>query len=152
NAQIGADKARLAATADSPVDPSQVILASDPAGPLPAGPVAPSAMRIDEDSADTIRVSETSSAAGYLVVADNVQDDFAATVDGHAAPIVAADYAGGGVYVPAGSHQITLKYAPKGRKTGTAITGVSGLALILLALPPVWWTRLRRRRRAAQPS
>ncbi|MGI8666708.1 MAG: YfhO family protein [Jatrophihabitans sp.] len=147
------EKTRLKAAAQSPVQPNQVILAADPSGPLDSSAGQPSTFGIDEDSADTIRVHETSAAPGYLVVADNVQSDFAAFVDGHAAPIVAADYAVGAVYVPAGSHRIEFKYAPKGRKSGTAISVLSALALILIGLPPLWWTRLRRRRRPArQPA
>lgn len=147
-------QARLKAAAQSPVQPNQVILAGNPSGPLDASAGQPSSFGIDEDSADTIRVHETSSAPGYLVVADNVQSDFAAFVDGHAEPIVAADYAVGAVYVPAGSHRITFKYAPKGRKTGTALTGLSALTLVLIGLPPAWWARLRRRRRKrlAEPA
>jgi hypothetical protein len=141
------DKTRLATVAKSPVQPSQVILSANPSGPLGASASSPSAFDIAEDSADTIRVTETSAQPGYLVVADNLQQDFAATVDGESAPIVNADYAVGAVYVPAGSHKIEFKYAPKGRKTGTALTGLSIVALILIGLPPVWWTRLRRRRK-----
>ena len=146
------DQARLKAAAQSAVQPNQVILAGNPSGPLDSSAGQPSAFGIDEDSADTIRVHETSSAPGYLVVADNVQSDFAAFVDGRAAPIVAADYALGAVYVPAGSHQITFKYAPKGRKTGAAVTGLSALTLVLIGLPPAWWATLRRRRRQRRPS
>lgn len=138
---------RLAAAAKNPVLAGQVILAAPPAGPLGIGASTPSAFRIEEDTGDTIRVTETSAAAGYLVVADNIQSDFAASVDGHASPIVAADYAVGAVYVPAGTHQIALKYAPKGRKTGSAISMLSAGALVLIGLPPAWWIRLRRRRK-----
>ncbi|HJP99967.1 MAG TPA: YfhO family protein [Jatrophihabitans sp.] len=145
-AVITDDQTRLKAAAQSPVQPNQVILASNPSGPLDSSAGQPSSFNIDEDSADTIRVHETSSAPGYLVVADNVQSDFAAFVDGRPAPIVAADYAVGAVYIPAGSHQITYRYSPKGRKTGTAITGLSALTLVLIGLPPVWWSRVRRAR------
>jgi hypothetical protein len=146
------DQTRLKAAAQSPVQPNQVILAANPSGPLDSPAGQPSTFGIDEDSADTIRVHETSSAPGYLVVADNVQSDFAAFVDGHPTSIVAADFAVGAVYVPAGSHQITFKYAPKGRKTGTALTGLSALTLVLIGLPPAWWARLRRRRRNSLPE
>jgi hypothetical protein len=141
------DQARLKAAAQSPVQPNQVILAGSPTGPLDPSAGQPSTFGIDEDSGDTIRVHETSAAPGYLVVDDNVQSDFAAFVDGQPAPIVAADYAVGAVYVPAGSHQVSFKYAPKGRKIGTAVTGLSALTLVLIGLPPAWWARLRRRRR-----
>jgi len=137
--------ARLASTAKSPVQASQVILASPPGGPL--GPTAstPSRFDIDEDSGDTTRVEVTTTQPGYVVLADNIQQDFAAHVDGREAEIVDADYAVGAVYVRAGTHTVEITYDPVGGHPGSAITAASAAMLVLLSVPVGLWARLRRR-------
>jgi hypothetical protein len=141
------DAARLAAVTKSALDPGAVILAAQPVAALGGADAPAPKFDIVEDSGDTIRVRVQSARPGYVVVTDNIQTDFDATVDGKGTPIVAADYAGGAVYVGAGSHEIAVKYAPAGRRTGTMISAASGCVLCLVAIPAAWWARLRRRRR-----
>jgi hypothetical protein len=145
--------ARLKAVTTSPLDPASVILAADPPGPLAAGSTASPQLSVEEDSGDTIRVRVTTAAAGMVVVSDSLVGNFDATVDGHAAPIASADYAGGGVYVPAGTHRVALHYDPPGRKNGNRISALSAAALLCAAIPMTWWGRFgRRRKRAVKPS
>ncbi len=138
--------ARLGSVATSPVKRSQIILAAPPAGPLGTTASTPSTFDIDEDSADTTRVKVTTTQPGYVVLADNIQKDFAAHVDGRDAEIVDADYAVGAVYVPAGTHTVEITYDPVGGHPGGVITAVSGLLLVLLSVPIGLRARLRRRR------
>ena len=148
HATVIADKAaRLAASAQGPSDPDGVILASDPARQLGTASVAPTQLDVQQGQGDTLKVRVDVKTAGYLVVADNVQEDFTASVDGKHEAIVPADYAMGAVYVPAGTHEIRLDYAPRGRSVGFVISGFSAVVLIVAALPVAWWGRLRRRRR-----
>jgi uncharacterized membrane protein YfhO len=81
--------------------------------------------------------------AGYLVVAESVQVDWTATVDGVEAEIVDADHAFGAVHVPPGRHEITFAYTPRGATAGLVASSV-GVLLVALAVLPV---RLRRRAR-----
>ena len=145
-AQVVTDAAtRLRAVADEPVQSNMVILNAAPPNALPAGPAAAAAqLSVARDDGDQIATKVTASAPGYLVVADSIQQDFVASVDGHASPIVAADYAGGAVYVPAGTHTVLVSYHARGGTAGIAISAASAGLLILAAVPA---DRLRRRRR-----
>jgi hypothetical protein len=144
---IADDDARLKAVTSSALRPGGVILQDKPPVGLSDASGTASKFDILEDSGDTIRVRVQTAHPGYVVVTDNIQTDFDATVDGKGTPIVAADYAGGAVYVGAGSHEIAIKYAPAGRRTGTMISAASGCVLCLVAIPAAWWARLRRRSR-----
>jgi hypothetical protein len=139
-------KQRLDAVAHSPAQRDGVILSAPPATPLPAA-TGTTRLRVVEDSGDTIKVSADAAQPGYVVVSDNVQQDFAATVDGHHADIVAADYVGGAVRVPAGKHDVVIRYAPKSERQGAAISAGSIGLLILLGLPPALLAGLLRRLR-----
>ncbi|MFN2518002.1 MAG: hypothetical protein ABR604_03005 [Jatrophihabitantaceae bacterium] len=134
------DAARLKAVAGAPIEPAGIILA-EPA-PVGVNGGVPSAFDIVEDDGDTIRVRLDVAKAGYVVVADNIQTDFEATVDGRRAEIVDADYAVGAVYVPAGRHDVSLRYAPRGGRLGAQVSGVSAALLLLLAIPTGWSRRL----------
>jgi hypothetical protein len=144
--------ARLAAVAKSPLQAEQVILAQPPATTLGSTGTAPRSFRVVEDSGDTVKVDVTTDSAGYVVVTDNLENNFTASVDGHRAVLVSADYAGGAVLVPPGTHRVTLAYTPAGRATGVKISAVSAVALVLIAVPTAWWRRLRRRRGRATPE
>ncbi len=73
-----------------------------------------------------------------------------ATLDGKKAPLVPADEGVVAVAVPAGTHTIALHFsAPRGT-ISYAITGVTAVGLVVVAIGEVWWTR--RRRRASEPA
>jgi len=141
---ISNDRARLVAVTKSPLNPSAVILAQAPPADFASTDIQPSDFKVDEDSGDTVRVHVQTDHAGYLVVTDNIQSDFKASVDGRSAPVVDADYAGGAVFVEAGTHEVALHYEPAGRQTGARLTGLSAAMLALAAVPPLWWGRIRR--------
>ncbi len=106
----------------------------------------PARLAVREDSGDAVRVNVDAQTAGYLVLADAIQHDWVATVDGAAAPVVAADHAFGAVHVPAGRHTVTLRYEPAGWAAGQVITWVS-LGALLLAAGAAAVSAARRRRR-----
>lgn len=137
--------ARLKAAAQSPVVAGSVILSAPSGDTVPGGNATPASFDVVEDSGDNIKVKVNTRAPGYVVVTDNLTPNFDATVDGHSSTIMDADYAGGAVYVPAGQHEITIRYAPEGRRTGTYLSVASVLVLVLVASSPAW-LRLRRRR------
>jgi hypothetical protein len=143
-AVISNDRARLVAVTKSPLNPSAVILAQAPPADFASTDIQPSDFKVEEDSGDTVRVHVQTDHAGYLVVTDNIQSDFKASVDGRSAPVVDADYAGGAVFVEAGTHEVALHYEPAGRQTGARLTGLSAAMLALAAVPPLWWGRIRR--------
>lgn len=140
---IAGDRARLVAVLKSPLDAGSVILAGQPPSPL-SHSTTPQRFAVEEDSGDTIRVKVDAQSAGYVVVTDNLIGNFRATVDGHDSPLVSADYSGGAVFVPAGSHVVAMHYNPAGQSTGSKISVVSVLGIVLLGTVPWWWNRRRR--------
>jgi hypothetical protein len=142
---ITGDAARLAAVTKSPLEAGDVILAAP--SPAPADhATGPRGFTVQEDSGDTIRVRVDTQSAGYVVVTDNLIGNFDATVDGHGSALVSADYSGGAVYVPAGTHEVALHYNPTSQSTALKISAVSVLGIALLGISPLWWKRRRRRR------
>lgn len=71
-----------------------------------------------------------------------------ARVDGRPAPLLRADYAFRGVALPAGRHEVELRYRPRALWAALAASGLAALAILLLALVPWWRGRARAPRRA----
>ena len=89
--------------------------------------------------------------SGYLVVADALRSGWQATVDGRPTDLVAADGALAAVAVPAGAHEVALRYVAPGLRTGIALTlGAAGLAVVLFLAGPWLDARLRRRVRTTE--
>jgi uncharacterized membrane protein YfhO len=55
-----------------------------------------------------------------------------AAVDGHAVTIVPTDYALSGVMVPAGQHQLTLRFRPEYFLLGAALSIAAGIGMVVL--------------------
>ncbi len=117
--------------------------------PLPAAdtlPATPPLTATDQVSItayapEQVTIATNSPAAGVLVLADQAFPGWEATVDGQAAPIVTADHALRGVYLPAGAHTVVFTYAPNSVRLGAAGSALGLLVLAgLIAVP-----RLRRR-------
>jgi hypothetical protein len=142
---------RLRRLAMGGVADDTVVLSEDgPAGSGEAGDVT-----VTHDTPASLAAAVDAQGDGYLVVADALQQGWVAEVDGEQADVVDADHAGVAVYVPAGQHEVTLRYAPAGQRAGVAVSAVSAAGLVAGWL---WGDRLRlrlgRHRRAPvdQPS
>ncbi len=135
----GRARRNLLMTGDLPDD--TVIL--DRPGPRASG--RPARVVVKRDSGDEIRAEVNAKGAGYLVVADAIQDDWSVTVDGRPAKLRDADHAVVAVLVPAGRHVIELSATPRGWRTGIV---VSLGAVLVLALVLAWGLLIRRRSRA----
>ncbi|MDP9094097.1 MAG: hypothetical protein M3N95_14500 [Actinomycetota bacterium] len=141
--------ARLQAVANSPAKADNVILAAP--GPELGSPASTSArLVVTKDDGDDTQVRLTTATPGYVVVADTIQRNFTATVDGHREPIVDADYAAGAVFVPAGTHDVHVAYNPSGRSAGAALSAASIATLLVVGLVPTESVRRIRRRRARE--
>lgn len=97
-------------------------------GPAAAGSVADVA--VVEDSGDSLRVRIDAAGAGYLVVADAVQDTFVATLDGEPVELRVADHGYVAVAVPAGAHDVALTYRAPGGWAGPAVSAMTLLLLL----------------------
>ncbi|HEX5041934.1 MAG TPA: YfhO family protein [Candidatus Polarisedimenticolaceae bacterium] len=75
---------------------------------------APRPGRVDilEDRGDRIELRTSTAWAGWLVLSDAWVPGWTARVDGREVPILKADYAFRAVAVPAGAHQVVLRYSP----------------------------------------
>ena len=82
--------------------------------------------------------------AVHLVFADAPYPGWTARVDGEPAPLVPANVLGKAVAVPSGRHRVELEFRSRSFRTGLAITGATGLALLVAGL------RARLRRRSAE--
>ncbi len=110
---------------------------------LPATPPPGGADHVDVTAyaPEQVTIATDSPAPGVLVLADQAFPGWEATVDGQAAPIVTADHALRGVYLPAGAHTVVFTYRPGSFVLGAGLSAAGLLGLAgLLAAP-----RLRRR-------
>jgi uncharacterized membrane protein YfhO len=98
---------------------------------------------VREDSGDTISATVRARGAGYLVVADSIQQDWNAHVDGRPVDLRDANHAVVAIPVPAGTHTVTLDAAPRGWHAGIAVTIIATLVLVLLLAGPVVYRRTR---------
>ncbi|RAR70756.1 YfhO family protein [Flavobacterium aciduliphilum] len=67
-----------------------------------------------------------------------------AYIDGKSSPYVKVDYALRGMTVPSGSHKIEFKFEPQVVKTGSSITLVSSIGMLLLLIGGVYFERKKK--------
>ena len=87
------------------------------------------------------RIEAQVSGGGLLIFSEVYYPGWRATVDGQPAQLVRADYVLRGVCVPAGEHRVALVYDPPLFKVGLAVTGLTLLLILGIAV----WPLLRRR-------
>ncbi|HTI27944.1 MAG TPA: YfhO family protein, partial [Kutzneria sp.] len=139
-------KQRMALLESGKVGANQVVLSAD--GPAAGGGSA--SVGIDTDGNDEVSATVDAKSAGYLVVADADQAGWSASVDGHSAPLRAADQGVVAVQVPAGRHVVKLSFDPPRFTLGLALSALSAAGLIAAVVGEWWWPR--RRRRTAAPE
>jgi hypothetical protein len=110
-------------------DLSRVILEAPPA---PLGNCGTAAVTVLTRTINSARYQLDAPCDGYLVLAENHYPGWTATLDGHPATHVRADYAFTAIPVPRGRHTITRRYFPPRLLAGLA--GVVITALLLFAL------------------
>jgi hypothetical protein len=148
---ITSKSAQLKALVDGTVPLDTVVLSS--AKGIPAGSGQPArSFKVVTDDPEHIRVDVDAGGAGFVEVADAIQDGWTATVDGHSADLLAADHALVAVAVPAGHHVIDVTYHATGQRKGFAVSFLSFLVLVGIGTGPFIRRRVRARRAAAIPS
>ena len=134
---------RLSRLAAGRVAEDTVLLSDDgPAGSGRGGEVT-----VTRDTPMSLAASVDARGDGYLVVADALQQGWVAKVDGEPADLVDADHAGVAVHVPAGHHEVTLRYAPPGQRAGVSVSAASAAGITAAW---IWGDRLLRRLRRRQ--
>jgi hypothetical protein len=138
-------KRRVRRIAAGEIEPNTVVL--DRPGPAADG--RPARVEVLADETDHIRARVRADGAGYLVVADALQTDWRAALDGQSVPIRNADHALVAIHVPKGMHVVTLDAEPRGWRTGILVSIAAGIVLLALI---AWGIVRRRRSRAEEPQ
>jgi hypothetical protein len=140
----------LARTLAPSFDPRQsVVLEESPAGwtPPASAPSGPSWVAFTVRRANTMQLEVTTDAPGLLVLLDSYMPGWHATLDNQPTSIYPANHAFRAVVVPAGTHRVTLAYAPPALTWGASI---SAGALLVLLIGAIWarWMPERRQEHA----
>jgi hypothetical protein len=138
--RVEPDPASIYALAEAPFDPlRETVLASGPAL-APAGTFE-GKLAVVETRPDRLHVTTESEAPGIVVSLDAWDPGWKATVDGAPVDVLRADVLFKAVAVPAGRHDVVLRYRPRAALAGAAgsLVGLGLAALVLGA------GRLRRR-------
>ena len=118
--------------------------------PLPAALAPPDAFHSDasgrveitHDAHERIRLTSAAATPGVVVLSDAWFPGWEARVDGVATPVLRANLAFRAVAVPAGEHEIELRYRPHSLRLGAALAAIGALACAL----GLAWARLSRAR------
>jgi uncharacterized membrane protein YfhO len=80
------------------------------------------------------QVEATTDADGpmFLVLSQTFHPGWAATIDGQPAPILSANVAFQAIEVPAGQHNIALRFRPRSFQAGVWISGATLLGLLVV--------------------
>jgi hypothetical protein len=121
------------------IDPETTALVDAPSQPLSGRPGTAS---LDRDDPGNIRIRTDAPGRQLLIVAERFHDGWRATCDGAAVEIVRAYGDFMGVAVPAGTHVVTLAFAPSSFRAGLRVTG-AGLGLLLTSAIAIAFMRRR---------
>jgi hypothetical protein len=133
------DRARLLAALLSDDFRAGRALAEDArvAGRYPGA--ADAALRWLEDAPDRLRLSCDARGPAFLVVADPMLPGWSARIDGRPAPIARVDFMLRGLALPAGHHEIEMRYAPPGWAIGAALSRAGFLLALAAACAIAGW-------------
>jgi hypothetical protein len=81
-----------------------------------------------------LEISARSARERFLLVSEVWHPGWRAHLDGAAAPLLRADLALMGLWLPGGAHRISLRFAPLFWSPSLAVSAISALALLALAL------------------
>ena len=137
--EVADDTSMLARIHDPAFDPRTTALVDSPLACEGAAEGEPGQVEILRDGGNRIE-AQVQGGGGLLVFSEVDYPGWRATVDGNPARLVRADYLLRALCVPAGEHQVVLVYAPPLPKIGLAITGLTLLSIVGIAV----WTSRRR--------
>ena len=130
-----------AAVAQLAQDPLGPVVVEHQGAPLASGPAMVTVSRRAAGAVDLRVVAESSAT---ITVLQSYAQGWTATVDGTSTTVMPADGLFQAVEVPAGSHVVSLRYAPASITQGIAVS-LATLAILLLAFTGrLLWRRSRR--------
>jgi membrane protein YfhO len=117
--------------------PDQVVLLSDGSSTdMASAPGSNDQVQMTQYDSQRVSVTVETDHAGYLVLADTFYPGWNAYVDGQATPIERADMIFRAIPIQAGRHLVTFEYSPMSLWIGVAISAVSLIVLLGIALVP----------------
>ncbi len=126
-------------------DPRRFALVDDPPAALRARPRRPAppdtgSVEIVEYEPERVTLRTRGRSPAIVVLADAWFPGWEATGDGEPARVLRANVGFRGVAVPAGSHEIEMRYRPASLRWGIAL-GAVGLALVGVGVAVPRWRR-----------
>jgi hypothetical protein len=109
---------------------------------LESGTSARNELAVEYPSHTQVRIRVDTEAPGLVVLNDSFEAGWEATIDGVEAQIHPVNVIARGVWVPAGSHEVRMRYRPPGLAAGATVSMSSLCALGATAV----FTRVRRRK------
>ena len=110
------------------------------AGTGATGGGEPGAIRVIDYEPDSLDLSVRTPQAAFLVLAESFYPGWRAWIDGDPVEIVRTDIAFRGLVVPAGSHQVVMRFQPAILRVSLAVSLLTALLLCGLAA----WPRIKR--------
>ena len=96
---------------------------------------------------DRISYTAESSDDGFLVMSEVYDPGWSAFLDGEQVPLYPTDVGLRGIVLPAGSHDVELRYQPLSLRLGFAVTVIAHVVLLAVLLNGAWWSIRGRRHR-----
>jgi hypothetical protein len=96
--------------------------------------------RVEEYSADRVRVAASTPRDGLLVLSDNFYPGWRAYVDGQEQPVLRGDMLFRTVPLPAGQHEVEFRFEPRSIQLGLLVT-VASLLLVMGLVIAGWRAR-----------
>ena len=129
------DGIALGVLADHRYDPTRTVLLEPAVTPLStaAPPISPT-ITLRSQQPEAIRLEVQTAAPGYLVIGDLWYPGWNAYVNGARVPVLRAYTALRVVELPAGEHEVLMRYEPLSFRLGVGISLLSLLALLVWAL------------------
>jgi hypothetical protein len=115
------------------LDPRAEVVLAGCATPPASGPAsAASSVQMRADEPARLRITTAADAPAWLVVTDTWFPGWRARLDGREAPLWRADHAFRAVWVPAGSHEVEMRFEPGSVRLGAALSALAGAAVLAL--------------------
>jgi Bacterial membrane protein YfhO len=113
---------------------AEVVLSGcvEPPASGPGGGATVADIAVDEPG--RVRIATETGAPAWLVLADTWFPGWRARLDGRETTLWRADHAFRAVWVPAGRHEIEMRYAPDSLRVGAAISAVAAAGVLVLLL------------------
>jgi hypothetical protein len=121
-------RAAIAQIVDPAFDPAAEVVVPGPAGRSGA-PGSAGRVTVSEKRSDRVRLRAEMERDGWVVLAEGYDPGWKAWLDGRRVEVLPANVAFRALRVPAGTHEIEMRFRPPGASLGASLTLATALAL-----------------------